>query len=89
MFIKYILINFSNLLIKFTQRGLIMVYFVNKYLSVLSMDNVYEKLVGKNASSFYTLAIINGENEYQTCITYHIKINVLLIYNLVRFFFNI
>ena len=47
MFIKYILINFSNMLIKFTQRGLIMVYFVNKYLSVLSMENVYENLVGK------------------------------------------
>lgn len=51
MFIKYILINFSNLLIKF-QRRLIMEYFVNKYLSVLSMENVYENLVGKMQAVF-------------------------------------
>lgn len=51
MFIKYILINFSNLLIKF-QRRLIMEYFVNKYLSLLSMENVYENLVGKMQAVF-------------------------------------
>ena len=51
MLIKYILINFSNLLIKF-QRRLIMEYFVNKYLSVLSMENVYENLVGKMQAVF-------------------------------------
>lgn len=51
MFIKYILINFSNLLIKF-QRRLIMEYFVNKYLSVLSMENVYENLIGKMQAVF-------------------------------------
>lgn len=51
MFLKYILINFSNLLIKF-QRRLIMEYFVNKYLSVLSMENVYENLIGKMQAVF-------------------------------------
>lgn len=55
MFIKYVLINFSNLLLKFTQRGLLMECFVNKHPFVLSMENVYENLVGKNASSFYIL----------------------------------
>lgn len=29
MFIKYVLINFSNLLINFTKRGLLMEHFIN------------------------------------------------------------